>query len=250
MELPPVEIEDRKIPVQIIATRNRHAYARVRDGSLIISLPSSMREDSANRIAMGLYNRMKKAIEKKPERYLYNRSEDIKFRDGQTISILGREFNFRISYAGTRARTSVNGNSVVIRLPESLDAIQKEKAVSYLAIRAISRNVMADVESMVNGINSRHFRSRIGNVRLMNASTRWGSCSLRRNRDPRIMLNSRLLFMPEQCLEYVIVHELAHTKVPKHTDQFWAIVSGIMPDYKERIKLLRENAYKVKDGPI
>jgi predicted metal-dependent hydrolase len=64
------------------------------------------------------------------------------------------------------------------------------------------------------------------------------------------MLNSRLLFMPEQCLEYVIVHELAHTKVPKHTDEFWRIVGGIMPDYKERIRLLRENAYRVKEGPI
>jgi predicted metal-dependent hydrolase len=48
----------------------------------------------------------------------------------------------------------------------------------------------------------------------------------------------------------VIVHELAHTKVPKHTDEFWRIVGGIMPDYKERIRLLRENAYRVKEGPI
>jgi len=250
MELPPVELEDRKIQVQIIATRNRHAYARVRDGSLIISLPSSMRQDSADKIAIGLYNRMKRAIEKRPERYVYNKSEDIKFIDGQAMSILGREFNLHISSGGTRTRTSISGSNVSIRVPESFGAIQRDKAVSYLAIRAISRAATADVESRVNEINSRHFRSRIGNVRLMNASTRWGSCSLRRNRDPRIMLNSRLLFMPEQCLEYVIVHELAHTKVPKHTDEFWRIVGGIMPDYKERIRLLRENAYRVKEGPI
>lgn len=250
MDLPPVELQDKKIAVQIVTTRNRHAYARVRGGSIIISLPQSMRQDSANKIALGLYNRIKRAIEKRPERYLYNKSEDIKFTDGQLASVLGHEFNFHISFSGTRSRATVRGSEITIRVPEQLSAAQREKAVSSLAFRLLSRAVKSDVEARVNEINKRHFGSTIGNIRLMNASTRWGSCSMRRNRDPRIMLNSRLLFMPWECLEYVIVHELAHTKVPKHTAEFWGIVGRIMPDYKQRIRLLKENAYKVKDGQI
>lgn len=67
-------------------------------------------------------------------------------------------------------------------------------------------------------------------------STRWGSCS----HEKSISLNLKLLFMPAICLEYVICHELAHTKYFDHSPAFWQQVADIFPDYAEAKTLLKK----------
>jgi len=62
-------------------------------------------------------------------------------------------------------------------------------------------------------------------------STRWGSCTAKTR---RIRLNSALCRAPRECLEYVIVHELAHIREANHSPRFWAIVAQALPDYRER----------------
>ena len=47
-------------------------------------------------------------------------------------------------------------------------------------------------------------------------------------------------FVPEELVDYVVVHELAHRKEMNHSNAFWNVVEKYMPDYKERRKKLRE----------
>ncbi|HVO33477.1 MAG TPA: SprT family zinc-dependent metalloprotease, partial [Elusimicrobiota bacterium] len=68
--------------------------------------------------------------------------------------------------------------------------------------------------------------------------TRWGSCSSRGS----LRFNWRLILMPMGCLEYVVVHELAHLKVLDHSPRFWRVVGSILPDYKNRQKIMRRFA--------
>lgn len=65
--------------------------------------------------------------------------------------------------------------------------------------------------------------------------TRYGSCSVGRG---RITLSSVLLQVPEECAEYVVLHELAHFVHPNHSRQFYEFIAGYMPDWKKREKLL------------
>ena len=83
-----------------------------------------------------------------------------------------------------------------------------------------------------------HHRS----VKVNGARTRWGSC----NRKGDINFTYRLIFAPEELIDYVVVHELAHTKEMNHSANFWTIVEQIMPDYKERRKKLREFQHQVE----
>lgn len=73
-------------------------------------------------------------------------------------------------------------------------------------------------------------------VKINGAKTRWGSC----NRKGGINFTYRLLFVPEELVDYVVVHELAHLKEMNHSDRFWSVVEWTMPDYKTRRRLLRE----------
>jgi len=71
--------------------------------------------------------------------------------------------------------------------------------------------------------------------------TRWGSCSPQN----AISLNQKLILLPPQLVEYVIIHELCHTQVHSHSKKFWSRVANYLPDYQARRKLLREYEKKI-----
>ncbi len=72
-------------------------------------------------------------------------------------------------------------------------------------------------------------------VKISSAKTRWGSCSGKKS----INYAWRLIMAEEEVIDYVVVHELAHLREMNHSARFWAIVAGILPDYKDRQKRLK-----------
>lgn len=74
-----------------------------------------------------------------------------------------------------------------------------------------------------------------GRITIRGQATRWGSCSSLGN----LNYNWKLILLPEQLQDYVIVHELAHRREMNHSPRFWAIVEQYLPDHKERRKQLR-----------
>ena len=75
-----------------------------------------------------------------------------------------------------------------------------------------------------------------GRITLREQKTRWGSCSSKGN----LNFNWKLALMPDEILDYVVVHELAHRMKMNHSDKFWKIVENVLPDYRERRKWLKE----------
>jgi len=69
-------------------------------------------------------------------------------------------------------------------------------------------------------------RFRTASVRVQR--TRWGSCSVNRH----ISLNARLLMVEPKIAEYVLIHELCHTKELNHSPRFWNLVERHEPDYR------------------
>jgi len=72
-------------------------------------------------------------------------------------------------------------------------------------------------------------------IRITAARTRFGSCSGKN----RLCFSCFLMQYPQEAIDYVIVHELAHIKHKHHQCEFWSLVESIMPDYRRRRALLR-----------
>lgn len=73
-------------------------------------------------------------------------------------------------------------------------------------------------------------------IRINTAKTRWGSC----NSKGDLNFTFRLILLPENLIDYIVVHELSHLREMNHSDKFWAVVKDAMPDYIERKKQLKE----------
>jgi predicted metal-dependent hydrolase len=76
-------------------------------------------------------------------------------------------------------------------------------------------------------------------LHLSSARTRWGSYSS----SGTLSLTWRLVMAPLPVIDYVVVHELAHTKEKNHAKRFWNLVASIMPDYQQHRKWLKENGH-------
>lgn len=76
-----------------------------------------------------------------------------------------------------------------------------------------------------------------GKITIRNQKTRYGSCTAKGN----LNFNCLIMLMPEEIIDYVIVHELCHLKQMNHSRRFWNEVESILPDYKERRKWLKPN---------
>lgn len=73
-------------------------------------------------------------------------------------------------------------------------------------------------------------------VKIGRAKGRFGSCSSKGN----LNFSCYLMLYPEEAIDYVVVHELAHLKCRGHDHRFYNLVAKYMPDYKEREKLLKK----------
>lgn len=162
----------------------------------------------------------------------------IKFKDGSTLAGIKLDLS---SSQGSRNSSILDRDGVlVVKLKHGLD-IGSDLAQQYIKkklkdklnnIGSAKLSGMLKIQSDLTGIKFNGFKNSI-------MKSRWGSCDNNKN----IHLNSLLLVLPDDLIDYVIAHELAHTKHMNHSQQFWSLVEEIYPHHKDaKLKLKK---YKI-----
>ena len=84
-------------------------------------------------------------------------------------------------------------------------------------------------------------------LRLSQATTRWGSCARDRDGAHRVSLNWRMIHFEAHLIDYVIAHEIAHTKHMHHGPRFWGAVARLYPDFDAARKEIRQRAFELPE---
>jgi len=103
--------------------------------------------------------------------------------------------------------------------------------------RALMASARLELPPRLLELAARHGLT-VNRVSIRNQRWRWGSCS----RSGHVCLNWRLVTMPDDVRDYVLIHELMHLKRMDHSPKFWKLVAEACPDYQEARRWLRKAA--------
>lgn len=78
-------------------------------------------------------------------------------------------------------------------------------------------------------------------VIVKNLKSRWGSCA----KNGTIAINAALTKAPPPVIDYIVVHELCHLKIPDHSWRFWSLVSRYCKNYKQQIQWLESSSRSI-----
>lgn len=137
---------------------------------------------------------------------------------------------------GSKPTVRIQGQNIILRLPDGVDLESQDiqRLVRDTVIDALRVEAKAYLPRRLKELAQRGGYT-YERVRFSHAGTRWGS----RSSTGTISLNIALMKLPDTLIDYVICHELAHTRHMNHSAAFWEEVSTLDPLYKAHRKLIK-----------
>ena len=156
---------------------------------------------------------------------------------GDGIPYLGYHYPLVI-VEGRDKRTTIEftGKRFIARLSDSENGESRERIIrSNLQswYRTAARRIITQRANLIAGVIGVSF----GRITIRDQKTLWGSCSNKRT----LSFNWRLVLIPLDMLDYIIVHELCHLVCLRHSERFWKLVEKWVPGYAAREKWIRDN---------
>jgi len=112
-----------------------------------------------------------------------------------------------------------------------VNLIRGDADVEAAIWRMLQKEALMYLPGRVNELAERH-AYKISGLKIRKMHTRWGSCTARKS----INLNSWLVMVPDYLSDYVILHELAHTRFPDHSKRFWAELDGVTGGQSKQLR--------------
>ena len=129
----------------------------------------------------------------------------------------------------TRARLAVNTRKAWIeKHGEQIKEIERECQSMLRQTEPVDPQEAKKILIYRLNFLAEKYHFSVDRVSIRRQKTRWGSCSAANN----ISLNIKLVLLPAELRDFVIIHELAHTKVKNHGQKFWDKLEAIIPRSK------------------
>lgn len=162
-------------------------------------------------------------------------SQPYRFVEGELIWLAGRQYPLHLTLEGSRGMVFRDGQGFFMARGEQNQGAERLKAF----YREYTRQAVTAIANRVAGQSGLTFKS----IRISGAKTRWGSCSQHNS----LNFSLRLAMVPPEALEYVVVHELAHTRHHDHSQAFWTFLGQMLPGYAAQRRWLKQNGLKLPD---
>ena len=188
-------------------------------------------------------------ILKKDEEKLYKKYKEIlaseistskQWATGEEIHYKGETFTiFRQCKNTTKIgiKLDTEQKQLIITLPEDINQEQAKIYIDKLIKRLLKTNTEAVIAERLP-YWSKTTQIDYKQVKVRDAITRYGSCMPSRK---NLYFSSRLIMLPEDKIDAIIVHELCHMKYKNHNKEFYDLVARYIPNYKEIDNWLKVN---------
>ncbi len=236
MDIETLEVNGIKRPVKIHYEKRDNCKVSVRKKTVNIRIPSHLSRKERLRQLTELKQWAINKLEERPEKFKPEVQKE--YKDGDILVVGVDEYVLRIGFKDKKSSSArMEGNAIRLSISNNLSKKKQNDDISTLLSRCVAEKRIPELRERIDELNKRHFNQPLNKIFFKHNKSNWGSCSNIGN----INISTRLLFAPDDVLDYVCVHELAHLIEPNHSKNFWSLVEKVIPDYKEKIKWLKEN---------
>jgi len=224
-------ITDEEFGTIVVRRSTRATQVRIRvapDGTLRASLPVYA--------PLFLLKKLVKSSRPQLRAMLQQAQPTVTYENGQQI---GKSHTLIVRTGARSLSVTRSKQQIIVSLPPTktlrdADVVREIRDASRAALRIEAKSYLPKRLAYLADMHGFSYNK----VRFSHASSRWGSCSSTQT----ISLNIALMKLPFELIDYVLIHELAHTVEMNHSTDFWNLVAEGDPSYKLHRKRLKQEA--------
>lgn len=180
--------------------------------------------------------RKKKWIQKSLEKQASLKKQNTVFTETSPFTTRSHQL-FIKTHSKKTIKSFVSENRIIVWYPDFADV--EDQSIQDFIRRTIEETWRLEAKKYLPvrvADLAKKFNFSYKKVSVKKAKTRWGSCSAENN----INLNIQLMRLPVQLIDYVILHELMHTKEKNHQASFWRKLEEVLPGARQLDKKLNK----------
>lgn len=227
-----LKLGDVAVDVVLKDIKNVHLGVYPPNGKVRISAPSRMRLDI---IRVFVISKLDWIRQQQKKFHDQERDPPREYLDRESHYVWGKRYLLKVVEEDAAPKVELKHNKLLLRIPSETMTEKKQAIIDQWyreKIKAAAPHLIAKWQPVL-GVN-------VECVFVQQMKTKWGSCNPTNH---SIRLNTELAKKPAECLEYIVVHEMAHLLVRRHNDQFVSLMDKCLPNWK----LLRQ---ALNQGPL
>ncbi len=204
-------------------------------GHVFIIAPINMREEDIQKVLDKKSGWISRKLKEIKESGVLKSGKD--YVDGEVFMYMGRENKLSIEMDNSLKKpiAEFNGREFQIRTNTRESSKLKKAMEDWYRKRTL------EIVTLRIGHYQKHFHQRPLDIRSKRQKSRWGSCSSAH----RLNFNLKCSMAPLEVVDYIVVHEMCHMVHFNHSKEFWSLLEGILPGYKERRTWLKNNGIRM-----
>lgn len=205
---------------------NRISLGLATDGRVKISTPKNTPLFSIKLLIKSSRSNIRKLLSEHRSKSIYDSNRQI-----------GKSHNLIINLNAPSSNVSLMRTKILVSLASGqlINDVHFQQQIRQVVIKALKKEAKSYLPRRLSYLAKEHGMV-YAKIKLTHSGSRWGSCSSLGT----ISLNIALMQLPFEIIDYVIYHELSHTKHMNHSTSFWELVCSMDPDFKKNRLTLKQ----------
>lgn len=216
------------IEYEIIFQKRKTVSIQINNGEVIVKAPMKYPKREIQAFVDKKEGWIKKHLK------ISNNKPHFSYKDGEDFHFLGKKYTLQVIEKAIQEKVEFYDNRLIVFSHRKKGNISRNRKI-------LSNWIHSQAEEILTARYDKYFElfnyKNKPEIFLKYFKGRWGAYHKKFMND-YITLNINLIMYPIECIDYVVVHELAHKKEQNHSKKFYAIVEEKYPDWKKYKKML------------